>query len=326
MVNELAKNEVSSDLSDGKVSTISAGTSWNQMSDYKPLSGQSFDASRGDHKHGGNDFGKGTNIQKGTKITAMLSGKAKLIEYTGPANGFPFRDSKGKLLPPDYAVVIEGKDPKGNQVRITYGHLTKESAEKLFKGKTQPISVTAGTVLGEISDNSLARTKNGNGTVTAKAAEHHLHMKVEKLENGSYVKIRPLQYIKDLTPSYQKQSSTTTSAEIGQTTTATVDNENSKTVDAKVAAHPKKDSETNKLSAEQQAAVATFTSTTNSSLKSGQKFGKETVAVALAAIDKQNPNFVKQNPDFVKGIVAKAASDLQKTAPTAKNNQSIARS
>lgn len=117
-----------------------------------------------------------------------------------------------------------------------------------------------------------------------------------------------------------RQSSTSTTSEKASAVTHTDG-------DATQATNNIKENDAKKLSAEQQAAVATFTKTTNDSLKSGQKFGKETVAVALAAIDKQTPGFVKQNPDFVKGMIAKAAKDLQKTAPTAKTStQRVTRS
>jgi Peptidase family M23 len=75
-----------------------------------------------------------------------------------------------------------------------------------------------------------------------------------------------------------------------------------------------------KSSADEQAAIATFINAANVLLKNGHKFDKHTVNAAFAAVDKQNPNFVKQNSAFAKELVMAAAKDLQKASATAKTN------
>jgi hypothetical protein len=198
-----------------KVGTLSENTTWVQMRDYKPHSTQGFPANRKRNGvmvkggHQGVDFGKpGTSIGLGSEITSMTDGEAWRFPYTY------FHDKNGKLLAVDYAVVVIGTDENGQKYKITYGHLTEESSRNFPTGtrdgsrKTVPVQV--GTVLGKVSENSLARGSNGR----PQALVHHLHLRTEvwgrnpKTGKVGFYPVDPLEFIQVQDPVYQQQSNT----------------------------------------------------------------------------------------------------------------------
>ena len=186
-------------LSDGKVSPLTKDGSWDRLANYEfKLPGvQAYHVPRrtGDQKHHGADFGSNAGVKKGTEVSALLSGTATVTGYTKyPGN---------KEL--DYAVIVKGVNPKGESVEVTYGHLTRESVEKLFNVKpikgNESKSITAGTVVGQVSENSTGNSIK-NGKIFANN-EPHTHLKV--IVNGK--EKDPRKFITELTPYYRKQSS-----------------------------------------------------------------------------------------------------------------------
>jgi hypothetical protein len=196
-----------------KVGTLSQDTTWPQMLNYKPRSAQSFYDDRRRNGvwvkggHQGTDFSEpGTSIRLGTEITSMTNGEARRYPYTY------HRDKNGNFLPVDYAVVVTGTAPNGQKYRVTYGHLTEESTRKYPTGTrdidSATVSVGVGTALGKVSDNSLARDRNGR----PQAVAHHLHLKVEiwgrnpKTGKIGFYSVDPVEFTQAQNPVYQKQS------------------------------------------------------------------------------------------------------------------------
>ena len=197
-----------------EVGTLSKDTTWVQMRDYKTQPFQGFNDSRTRNGvlikdgHRSTDFSKpGTSIGLGSEITSMTNGEARRYAYTKN-----FHDKNGKLLPPDYAVVVTGTGVDGKKYKVTYGHLTEESTrgyptgERDVPSKTVPVKV--GTTLGKVSDNSLARNDRGQ----PKAIAHHVHMKVEvwgkdpKTGKTGFYPIDALKFIQAQDAVYQRQS------------------------------------------------------------------------------------------------------------------------
>jgi hypothetical protein len=204
-----------------EVGTLSRDTTWTQMSNYKPRSAQSFYDDRQRNGvwvkggHQGTDFSEpGTSIRLGTEITSMTNGEARRYPYTY------HRDKNGNLLPVDYAVVVTGTAPNGQKYRVTYGHLTEESTREYPTGTrdidSATVPVGVGTALGKVSDNSLARDRNGRPQSVA----HHLHMKVEvwgrnpKTGKIGFYSVDPVEFIQAQTPVYQKQSNAEVDAHV----------------------------------------------------------------------------------------------------------------
>jgi Peptidase family M23 len=165
------------------ISSITPALSWENFVNYKPNLNrdQGYDSERaGRDRHGAIDYGSGAKVTLGTPITSVLSGTATPIYGYYPQNN-----------PKDSGVVVSGKDPKGRNVEITYGHLSRASVRKLFNNGNGPISVKSGDVLGTV-DKYGAVARN----------EPHVHVKV--FVDGK--RVNPLTYFKELS---QYRSNTT---------------------------------------------------------------------------------------------------------------------
>jgi hypothetical protein len=144
-------------------SSITPGLSVQDFLDYKPNRDrdQDFDSYRnrrgkGPNVHNGIDYGSRAGITRNTDVSSVMNGVATPISNYYTKSGIT-----------DSGVVVTGKDSQGHTVKITYGHLSAESVQKLFNGKSS-ISINAGDVLGKVGSTG----KDGRN-------EYHTHVRVE---------------------------------------------------------------------------------------------------------------------------------------------------
>jgi Peptidase family M23 len=166
-------------------SSITPGLSVQDFLNYKPNRDrdQDFDSFRnrrgkGPNVHNGIDYGSRAGITRNTDVSSVMNGVATPIENYYTKSGVT-----------DSGVIVTGKDSQGHTVKITYGHLSAESVQKLFNGKSS-ISLNAGDVLGKVGSTG----KDGRN-------EYHTHVKVEV--DGKIV--NPTEYFRQ---EYKSQTTT----------------------------------------------------------------------------------------------------------------------